>query len=176
MTDTTPTSNAGQPHRLVKPIDAKLSMQMEAGHLARTGHQLVAHLVSTDGGDIWRIERPCCDLIAETTSNAGHREPAKQREYARLPNHGQGTYAHDKVTAQDAADHYAKTGTTYVVSGDQSLRAHGYLGMRRAGGPGRRLVGRSRFAELVRTMIVSGRLPHPLTVDELTRLGLTTQE
>jgi hypothetical protein len=162
VTDTTPTSNAGRFDRLEVTVDGV--------HFVRSSW---GTWYGSDGSD---VDQSWIDARVAPTSTAGHREPAKQNEHARLPIYGQGTYAHDKVTAQDAADHFAKNGTTYVVSGDQSLRAHGYLGMRRAGGPGRRLVGRSRFGELSRTMVASGRLPHPLTVDELTRLGLITQE
>jgi len=112
-------------------------------------------------------------VTADTpTSNAGHRDSARQREYARLPFHAHGSYAHDTVSAHMAADLWTSTGTEYIVSGDQSLRVHGTLGMRRAGRPGQWLTTQSRRRD-ARRMIAAGRLPHPLTVDELTRLGLT---
>lgn len=46
---------------LTKEIDYDSSFYfgMTVGHCARTGHDLVAHLESSDG-EIWTIVRECC--------------------------------------------------------------------------------------------------------------------
>ena len=99
---------------------------------------------------------------------------ARQNEYASLPDLVAGHYAHPTVTAHEADALWRNHGTDYHVSGDQSLREHGRRGMRQAGRPGAELVRRSRLGH--RRVIASGILPHPLTVDELARLGLTKEQ
>ena len=39
--------------------DTRMNRTMRAGHRARTGHELDAHL-AYDGGGIWHIVRHCC--------------------------------------------------------------------------------------------------------------------
>ena len=47
---------------LATPIpDTRFYAPMRAGHLIRTGHELVGRLV-TDDGEMWRIERSCCPV------------------------------------------------------------------------------------------------------------------